>query len=156
LNIRELIDQAVDTVRPAADAKSIKIDTKIDQTERTISADPDRLLQILWNLLANAVKFTPNGGNIEVKVTFVDDHMQLSVTDSGIGIDPEFLPFVFDRFSQAPAAKGGRHTGLGLGLAIVRYFVELHGGSVSANSAGPGKGSTFIVIMPAHTSEISQ
>ena len=156
LQITEVIDQAVDTVRPAADAKSIKIDTKIDTTEGTISGDPDRLLQILWNLLSNAVKFTPNGGNIEVKATVSDDHLRLSITDSGIGIDPEFLPFVFDRFSQASAGKGSRNTGLGLGLAIVRYFVELHGGSVAANSVGLGKGSTFTIILPANTPDISQ
>ena len=149
LNIGELINQAVETVRPAADAKSIKIVTAIDTSNRMISADPDRMLQILWNLLSNAVKFTPNGGKIEVKVTLVDDYLQLSVTDSGIGIDPTFLPFVFDRFSQAPGDNGGQHAGLGLGLAIVRYFVELHGGSVAVHSAGRGRGSTFTIVLPA-------
>jgi PAS domain S-box-containing protein len=147
LDIGELIDQAVETVRPAAEAKSIKIDTEIDTSDCIISADPDRLLQILWNLLSNAVKFTPTGGNIQVKVRSIDHRLQVSVTDSGIGIDPAFVPFVFDRFSQA-AGNGSRETGLGLGLAIVRYFVELHGGSVAADSAGPGKGSTFTIILP--------
>jgi PAS domain S-box-containing protein len=149
LNIGELINQALETVCPAADAKAIKIVSDVDTSNGMISADPDRLLQILWNLLSNAVKFTPNGGTIEVKAALVDQHLQLSVTDSGIGIDPTFLPFVFDRFSQAPGDNGGRQTGLGLGLAIVRYFVELHGGSVAAHSAGRGRGSTFTLVLPA-------
>ena len=148
LNIGELINQAVETVRPAADAKSIKIESEINTSNGIISADPDRFLQILWNLLSNAVKFTPSGGKIEVKVTLVDHYLQLSVTDSGVGIDPTFLPFVFNRFSQAPGDNGGQHAGLGLGLAIVRYFVELHGGSVAVHSAGLGRGSTFTIILP--------
>ena len=88
-----------------------------------------------------------------MKVTLVDDYLQLSVTDSGVGIDPTFLPFVFDRFSQAPGDNGGQHAGLGLGLAIVRYFVELHGGSVAVHSAGRGRGSTFTILLPATTAQ---
>ena len=147
LHIQDVIDQAVETVGPAAEAKSIAIDKHILTADGLIEGDPDRLLQVLWNLLSNAVKFTPTGGQIELCVKHVDQHLELSVTDSGIGIDPEFLPYVFDRFAQAGQERN-KFTGLGLGLAIVRQFVQLHGGTVTADSEGHGKGTTFTIVLP--------
>ena len=151
LHIQDVIDQAIETVSPAAEAKSIAIEKQIPTADGLIEGDPDRLLQVLWNLLSNAVKFTPTGGRIELSVKRLDQHLELSVTDSGIGIDPEFLPYVFDRFAQA-GHEGNRFTGLGLGLAIVRHFVELHGGTVTAESEGHGKGATFTIVLPSKKS----
>lgn len=147
VKITEVISQALETVTPAAEAKSITIEKDIQTKDDLIFGDPDRLLQILWNLLSNAVKFTPKGGQIELSVKRPDHHLEISVKDSGIGIDPAFIPYVFDRFAQA-GKEDDKHTGLGLGLAIVRYFVELHGGRVTARSAGYGKGATFTIILP--------
>ena len=154
VKITDVIDYALETVSPAAAAKSIQIDRSIQTTDGVINADPDRLLQVLWNLLANAVKFTPPGGQVELSVKRIDHHVELAVTDSGIGIEPQFLPHVFDRFAQASKA-GKKHAGMGLGLAIVRYFVELHGGSVTANSAGEGKGATFTIVLPSRPANLS-
>jgi len=113
-----------------------------------VSADADRLQQVVWNLMTNAVKFTPDGGHVELRVERVDETVRIIVRDSGKGIAAEFLPFVFDRFRQADASSSRRHGGLGLGLAIVRELVDLHGGSVRADSAGEGQGSTFTVELP--------
>jgi len=152
LHIQDLIDQALETVSPAAEAKSIAIKKQITTADGLIEADPDRLLQVLWNLLSNAVKFTPIGGRIELSVKRVDQQLELSVTDSGLGIDPEFLPYVFDRFAQAGQERN-KFTGLGLGLAIVRQFVQLHGGTVTAESEGHGKGATFTIVLPSKESQ---
>jgi PAS domain S-box-containing protein len=150
LQIADIITQAIDTVSPAAEAKSITIQKQTETSNGLIVGDPDRLLQVFWNLLSNAVKFTPEGGNIQLSVRGLEGHVEFSVRDSGVGIDPAFLPFVFDRFSQAAAGKRDhRQSGLGLGLAIVRYFVELHGGAVRAESDGEGKGAKFTITLPS-------
>jgi CheY-like chemotaxis protein/anti-sigma regulatory factor (Ser/Thr protein kinase) len=114
-----------------------------------VSGDPDRLQQALWNLLSNAVKFTPKDGHVEMRLVSVDSQVEIAVSDDGQGINPDFLPYVFDRFRQQDATTGRRHGGLGLGLAIVRHLVELHGGSVRVESEGEGHGATFTITLPA-------
>lgn len=149
VEIGKVIDAALDSTRPAGEAKSIELQTQIKTRNSVVDADPHRLQEILWNLLSNAVKFTPRGGKVEITVDRLDHHLEIIVSDSGIGIDPEFLPLVFDRFSQARNDGGRKASGLGLGLAIVRHLVELHGGTISAHSAGEGKGATFKVTLPS-------
>jgi signal transduction histidine kinase len=148
VHLREVIDAALDSVSPAADAKAIAIHRDVEDVE-VISGDRDRLQQIAWNLLSNAVKFTPRDGRVEVRLKRRGDDIELEVSDTGIGISPEFLPYVFDRFTQADASATRRHGGLGLGMAIVRYLVELHGGTVRVASEGEHKGATFLVSLPA-------
>lgn len=143
-----IVNAAIDSVRPAADAKSIRLQTTLDTAAGPIAGDADRLQQIVWNLLTNAVKFTPKGGRIQVKVQRVESHVEVVVTDSGIGISKEFLPHVFDRFRQADASTTRIHGGLGLGLSIVHQLVDLHGGTVSVQSEGEGKGATFTITLP--------
>ena len=143
-----IVNAAIDSVRPAADAKSIRLQTILDTAAGPIAGDADRLQQIVWNLLTNAVKFTPKGGRIQVKVQRVESHVEVVVTDSGIGISKEFLPYVFDRFRQADASTTRIHGGLGLGLSIVHQLVDLHGGTVSVQSEGEGKGATFTITLP--------
>ena len=140
---------AIDTVLPAAEAKSIRLTTDFDNEGVRIAADPDRLQQVLWNLLSNAIKFTPSGGQIKVSISKADNQLVVTVQDTGEGIEPAFLPFVFDRFRQGRKAEGGRSKpGLGLGLAIARHLVELHGGTLRADSGGVGLGATFTVALP--------
>jgi PAS domain S-box-containing protein len=139
---------AAETVRPAANAKGINLELDLPPRAGAVRGDPARLQQIVWNLLANAIKFTPNGGRVEVRVGRLEDRVRLVVSDSGVGIAPEFLPHVFERFRQADSSPTREHGGLGLGLAIVRHLVEAHGGSVSASSPGKGMGSTFTVDLP--------
>jgi PAS domain S-box-containing protein len=148
VELPEIVREALDTVRPAAEAKRLQIETTIDADATTVSGDPERLQQILWNLLSNAVKFTKSGGRIEVRLTRVDSHVELTVHDTGIGIAREFLPHVFERFRQADASVSREYGGLGLGLAITRHLVELQGGRISASSEGPGHGSTFRLELP--------
>jgi len=143
-----VIQAAVEAVRLAADAKGVRLEVVVDPIAGPVTGDPNRVQQIVWNLVSNAIKFTPRGGKVQVTLERVNSHVELSVSDSGQGIDPEFLPHVFERFSQADASATKRHTGLGLGLAIVKNLTELHGGSVRAKSAGLGQGSTFIVSLP--------
>jgi PAS domain S-box-containing protein len=143
-----VVRNAVETIRPAADAKEIRLQTFLDPNAAPISGDPDRLQQIVWNLVSNAVKFTPKGGTVQVRLERVGSHIDLVVSDTGIGINPEFLPHIFERFRQADSATTRERGGLGLGLAIVRHLVELHGGHVEATSDGVGKGSTFRVRLP--------
>jgi PAS domain S-box-containing protein len=143
-----IVNAAIDSIRPAADAKSIRLQTMLDPAAGPISGDADRLQQIVWNLLTNAVKFTPKGGRIQVKLQRVDSHVEIVVSDSGIGISKEFLPHVFDRFRQADASTTRIHGGLGLGLSIVHQLVDLHGGIVSVQSEGEGKGATFTISLP--------
>jgi PAS domain S-box-containing protein len=143
-----IINAAIDSIRPAAEAKGIRLQTLLDPAAGPISGDADRLQQIVWNLLTNAVKFTAKGGRIQVKVQRVDSHAEIVVSDSGVGISKEFLPYVFDRFRQADASITRTHGGLGLGLSIVRQLVDLHGGSVSVHSEGEGKGTTFTITLP--------
>ena len=148
VNLTEVIDAALEGVRHAADAKVIHLDFSHDVTVGPVSGDPARLQQVVWNLLSNAVKFTPRGGRVAVRVERVDSQAQIQVTDSGRGIDPAFLPHIFERFRQADSSTRRSEGGLGLGLAIVRHLAELHGGSVSAESRGFGQGSTFTVQLP--------
>ncbi|MBA3247856.1 MAG: response regulator [Pyrinomonadaceae bacterium] len=143
-----IVEAAIDAVRPAADAKAIALQTAIDRMAGVVSGDPDRLQQIIWNLLSNAIKFTPKGGRVETRLERVSSRVRLTVSDTGAGISPKFLPHVFDRFRQADSATTRTHGGLGLGLAIVRHLTELHGGTVSAASAGEGQGSIFTVELP--------
>jgi signal transduction histidine kinase len=143
------MQNAVDAVMPAANAKGIAIEASIDRQLGSMSADPERLQQIVWNLLSNAVKFTPRGGRVTLDVRRGDGALHITVADTGSGITPELLPHVFERFRQGGTGNSRRHGGLGLGLAIVRNLVELHGGTVSAHSDGDGKGATFQVTLPA-------
>ena len=148
LDLVPIIEMAVDAVRPAAEAKSIGIKVWLDPSVGTLRGDPNRLQQVAWNLLSNAVKFTPNGGEIHVDLKRGETGAQIIVGDNGNGINPDFLPFVFDRFSQAEGHITRRHGGLGLGLAIVRHLVEMHGGTIGVESPGEGLGATFTVELP--------
>jgi signal transduction histidine kinase/ActR/RegA family two-component response regulator len=148
IELAGVVEAALETVRPAADAKGVRLQPVLDRAAGTVSGDPNRLQQVFWNLLSNAIKFTPRGGRVQVVLERVDSHVEVSVSDSGEGIRPEFLPHVFDRFRQADASTTRRHGGLGLGLSIVRHLLELHGGSIQARSDGEGKGATFIVSLP--------
>ena len=143
-----VLHEAVETIRPAADAKRIRINAVIDPQVSPISGDPDRLQQIVWNLLSNAVKFTPKEGQIQLRLERVNSSVEIIVSDTGTGIAPEFLPHLFERFRQADTDTTRQRTGLGLGLAIVRNLTELHGGSVYASSSGAGTGATFRVRLP--------
>jgi signal transduction histidine kinase len=146
--IAAALDAAFESVRPAAEAKGVILRKQIDLDTTTVRADSRRLQQIMWNLLSNAVRFTPGGGRVSVEARCVRDGVEIVVSDTGSGIAPEFLPHVFDRFRQGDSSTTRSHGGLGLGLAIVRDLLELHGGSVRAQSPGEGKGTTFTVWMP--------
>lgn len=143
-----LLAASIEGVSPAAEAKGVIIRTRIDPSIGVIQADPARLQQVMWNLLSNAIKFTPGLGVVEVSARPEDGHIEIAVKDSGAGIDPQFLPHVFDRFAQADSTTTRHHGGLGLGLAIVRHIIELHGGQVRAISAGADKGATFVLRLP--------
>jgi two-component system, chemotaxis family, CheB/CheR fusion protein len=142
------VQAAVEAVRPSAANRGLRLETRLDESVGVVRADPDRLQQVVWNLLSNSVKFTPSGGQIRVDVARRGVGVEITVRDSGIGIRPEFLPHVFDRFRQAETVTTRQHTGLGLGLAIARQLVELHGGSIRAESDGEGLGASFIVSLP--------
>ncbi len=148
VNLPMIVETAVSTVQPAAEGKNIRLHSTVDPNVGPVSGDPDRLQQVIWNLLSNAVKFTPKGGRIQVRLARVNSHVEIAVSDTGAGISAEFLPYVFDRFRQAEGGTTRRTGGLGLGLAIVRHIVEMHGGSVEATSAGEGQGATFRVCLP--------
>jgi len=148
VDLSNVISEAADAARPAAEAKNIGLQTLIDPQATQISGDPDRLQQVVWNLLSNAIKFTPRDGRVQLRLERVNSHIEIVVSDTGAGIEPEFLPFVFERFRQSDGSMTRRHGGLGLGLAIVRQLVELHGGAVSVESKGAGQGATFIVSLP--------
>ncbi len=145
---------ALDMIRPAADAKNIGVSTAF-VAHPIVVGDADRLQQIAWNLLSNAVKFTPKGGRVDVRLDQKDSHIVLTVSDNGIGIDPAFLPHLFERFRQADSSTTRQHGGLGLGLAVVRHMAELHGGTVDAWSAGRNQGTTFRVILPVRAVAVS-
>jgi signal transduction histidine kinase/CheY-like chemotaxis protein len=149
LKLGSVIEDAIDTVRPAAAAKGIHLSALLDPGADTISGDAERLQQVVWNLLSNAVKFAPNGGRVEVILKRADSRVEIIVADNGQGIEPEFLPYVFERFRQEHGGTNRQQGGLGLGLAIVRHIVELHGGTVRVASEGLGKGATFTVALPA-------
>lgn len=142
------VDAAVEAVRPAAEAKGVRIQKVMDTSAVAIPGDPVRLQQVVWNLLSNAIKFTPRGGRVQIRSERVNSHLEIVVSDTGQGISPDFLPHVFDRFRQADQKTSRQHGGMGLGLAIVRHLVELHGGTVSAMSGGEGQGATFTVTLP--------
>jgi PAS domain S-box-containing protein len=156
LDVRQIdpisfIEAAIEALRPASEAKGVRIQKVLDTGVTSVAGDPARLQQVVWNLLSNAIKFTPRGGRVQVRLERINSHVELSVSDTGAGIKPEFLPHVFDRFRQADQTSTREHGGLGLGLAIVRHLVELHGGTVHAESVGEGQGATFIVKLPLIT-----
>ena len=148
VDIRRVLESALDAVRPAADAKGLKLHSLLDPGAGPINGDPDRLQQVVWNLLMNAVKFTPRDGRIQLMLQRVNSHVEIVVSDTGAGIRSELLPVIFDRFQQGESGSTRNKGGLGLGLALVRHLVELHGGAVTAESAGEGKGATFRVKLP--------
>ncbi|EDX77313.1 ATPase, histidine kinase-, DNA gyrase B-, and HSP90-like domain protein [Coleofasciculus chthonoplastes PCC 7420] len=143
-----IIERAMASMRAAAEAKALQIEIQLDTEVAPILGDASRLQQIMWNLLSNAVKFTPKGGQIQVRLEQIEDQAQIQVSDTGIGIHAEFLPYVFDRFRQEDGSLTRSHGGIGMGLAIVRYLVELQGGTVWAESPGSGQGATFTVRFP--------
>lgn len=148
LDLPAIVAASIDAVRASASTKGVRLQIVIDPLNAAVSGDPNRLQQIFWNLLNNAVKFTPKQGRVQVLLQRVDSHVEVSIIDTGEGISSDLLPYIFDRFKQADASTTRHHGGLGLGLAIVKQLVELHGGSVRAESAGLGKGATFIVSFP--------
>jgi CheY-like chemotaxis protein len=148
IDLVQIIEAAMDAVRPSAEAGDIELEVSLDVQAGLIAGDADRLQQVIWNLLTNAVKFTPAGGRVMVRLERLGSQVQITVRDTGKGIDPQFLPDVFDRFRQADQTSTRRYGGLGLGLSIVRQLVTLHGGSVEAQSDGDGKGSAFVVCLP--------
>jgi PAS domain S-box-containing protein len=150
MELTSVIQSAIDSMRHAAEAKQINIELIQDASPGEIIGDATRIQQVIWNLLSNAVKFTPIGGRVQVKAERNGTNMRVTVTDNGEGISPEFVPYVFDRFQQADGTITRRHGGLGLGLAIVRHLVEMHGGTIAAHSDGLGKGATFQVDFPLH------
>jgi PAS domain S-box-containing protein len=148
VELSQIVREAVETSQPAAHARGIRLDVIVDSRRTLVSGDPDRLRQVLWNLCSNAVKFSQRGGRVEVRLERVNSHVEVTVTDTGIGIERAFLPHLFERFSQADAGASRVHSGLGLGLAITRHLVELQGGRISAHSDGLGHGSTFRIELP--------
>jgi signal transduction histidine kinase len=148
VDLAVVAQEALDTVRPLAATRNVQLTIDAAPGSRTVSGDAERLQQVMWNLLSNAIKFTPDGGRVDVVIESADDHVEARVVDTGRGISPGFLPYVFERFRQAQDATTQRHTGLGLGLGIVRQLVELHGGTVQAASPGEGLGATFTVRLP--------
>jgi CheY-like chemotaxis protein/anti-sigma regulatory factor (Ser/Thr protein kinase) len=144
-----VIESAIESVRLAAEAKSIRLQSRIDSQAGPLLGDANRLQQVVWNLLSNALKFTPKDGRVEIRLERVNSHAEITVSDTGLGISSDFLPFVFDRFRQHDSTTTRSYGGLGLGLAIVRQLVELHGGTVTVVSPGIGQGTTFTVTLPA-------
>jgi PAS domain S-box-containing protein len=152
VDLAMVVTAAVDTLKPTAELKGVHLISLIDPLIGPVKGDPSRLQQVVWNLLSNAIKFTPKDGRVQVALERVNSHVEIVVSDTGEGIKPDFLPHVFDRFRQADSSSTRRHGGLGIGLAIVRQLVELHGGTVRAKSPGLGQGSTFIVALPISVS----
>jgi PAS domain S-box-containing protein len=148
IQLSDVLNESIETLRSAAQAKGVYLQSRLDPFARPVSGDPNRLQQVFWNLLNNAIKFTPKNGKVEVLLKHAGTEVQISVIDTGEGIAPEFLPYIFDRFQQGDASTTRRHGGLGLGLAIVKHLVELHGGNVTVQSDGLGKGATFSVRLP--------
>jgi CheY-like chemotaxis protein len=148
VDLPTVIDAAVDTLRPAVDAKEIRLEVVLAYGAGLVLGDPIRLQQVVWNLLSNAIKFAPKGGHVQVQLQRINSYFEVTVSDNGPGIDLEFLPYVFDRFRQADSSSTRKHGGLGLGLAIVRHLVELHGGTVKVCNRTEGQGAVFTVILP--------
>lgn len=153
ISLNEVVEQAVDSLRPTAEVNNIQVETKLDGGQ--VLGDAGRLEQVVWNLLSNAIKFTPEGGRIRVHLDNMFTYLCLTVSDTGTGIEPSFLPYVFDRFRQDESDETLRRRGLGLGLAIVRHLIELHGGTVQAESPGQGQGTVFTVRLPLLTAQKS-
>jgi signal transduction histidine kinase/ActR/RegA family two-component response regulator len=149
VDLAKVLSEAIATLGPAADAKGVRVHAVLDETVPPVSGDPDRLQQVAWNVLSNAVKFTPRGGRIHIRLEPVESHLEITVTDTGVGIRQDFLPHIFERFRQADSRPSREHGGLGLGLAIARHLIELHGGEISATSGGEGLGSTFRIKLPS-------
>jgi PAS domain S-box-containing protein len=156
VDLAGVIDAAVETVRPAAEAKGVRLRKVLDPHAGPVRGDPGRLQQVVWNLLTNAIKFTPRDGRVEVALERVSSHLEVSVSDTGVGIHPDFLPHVFERFRQGDASTTRSHGGLGLGLSIVKNLVELHGGTTRAKSPGEGRGATFIVHLPLSAARLTE
>jgi CheY-like chemotaxis protein len=154
VDLPAVIEHALDAVRPAAAAKSIRLQPVLDPRGGPVVGDPDRLQQVVWNLLMNAVKFTPRNGRVQLYLQRVTSHVEIVVSDDGPGIPPEVLPFIFEPFRQGDSSSTRAHSGLGLGLALVRHLVDLHGGSVTARSDGAGGGATFVVRLPLPLAEL--
>jgi signal transduction histidine kinase/DNA-binding response OmpR family regulator len=146
-----IIEAAIDSMRPAAEAKQIRFEVTLDRKASKVNGDANRLQQVVWNLFSNAVKFTPDGGSVTVQLERTAEQARVTVSDTGQGIDPQFLPFIFDRFRQADGSTTRKHGGLGLGLAIVRHLVELHGGTIKVHSDGLDRGATFMIGLPLRT-----
>ncbi len=156
VDLTSLIETSINAVRPAAAAKEITIETQLEAASQFVSGDANRLQQVFWNVFSNAVKFTPHGGRVRIQTRRVDSHVEISVSDTGQGISKDFLPYIFDRFRQADSSTTREHGGLGLGLAIVRHLVEMHGGTVRAESSGEGGGATFTLELPLVCKRASQ
>jgi len=154
VNLASVVEAAVESIRPAADFKGIQLDIVFDPNVGPITGDPSRLQQVVWNLLSNGVKFTPGGGRVELRLDQLESYVAISVIDTGVGIPEEFLPFVFDRFRQVDSSHSRNQGGIGLGLAIVRHLVEMHGGTIKAASSGKGKGARFTAILPMNAPKI--
>jgi signal transduction histidine kinase/CheY-like chemotaxis protein len=154
LEMATVLEGALDAVRPAADAKGVRIHTMLTPAVVRVAGDSARLQQVAWNLLMNAVKFTPVGGQVWLELKRVNSHVDIVISDNGKGIAPEILPHIFERFRQADSSSTRTHSGLGLGLALVKHLVELHGGTVAAHSAGEGKGAAFIVSLPVASANV--
>jgi len=148
IDLAPVIRSAADSQGPASDAKHIRLQLVLDERAGLISGDSERLQQVMWNLISNAIKFTPKSGSVQVVLQRAESHVEISVSDTVVGIDPEFLPHVFEPFQQGSGGSMRRHGGLGLGLSIVRHIVELHGGEITAYSDGPGKGAKFTIKFP--------
>jgi PAS domain S-box-containing protein len=148
VELDSLMEAAINVIRPAADAKAIKVQATLDPRAGPVSGDPERLQQVLWNLLSNAIKFTPKGGRVQIRLARINSSVEITVSDTGQGISTEFLPYVFERFRQADNTTTRQHSGLGLGLAITKHIVELHGGTIQAVSPGVGLGASFILKLP--------
>src|SRR5262249_39003631 len=146
--LQPVIEAVLESIRPTAQARAVRLELVLEPVGALVYGDVDRLRQVVWNLMSNAVKFTPRNGSVQVKLHCTSSHALIAVRDSGVGIKGDFLPRVFDRFSQADGSSTRTHGGLGLGLAIVRHLVEIHGGTVHAESPGEGLGATFIVSLP--------
>jgi PAS domain S-box-containing protein len=156
VNLVGVVEAALDVVRPAAQAKEIRLEAVLGSSVGPVSGDRDRLQQVMWNLLSNAVKFTPKGGHVHVRLERVNSYAEIAVSDNGQGIAPAFLSYVFETFRQEDATITRRHSGLGLGMAITRHIVELHGGSIGVVSPGEGRGSTFTVALPLMIVDMSR
>ncbi|MGN6369708.1 MAG: ATP-binding protein [Phycisphaerae bacterium] len=156
VSLAGIAEQAIQSVRPSAETKGLHLSSDIQPGATTISGDPGRLQQVVWNLLTNALKFTPRDGDVHLRIRTIGSQVELSVTDTGEGIDPAFLPHVFERFRQADASTTRKHGGLGLGLSIVKQLTELHGGTVTVSSPGKGHGSTFTILLPLATAAAIQ